>query len=46
MYKIVKKEVLNPTVTRMEIDAPLVAKKAQPGQFIICGWTPKGSASP
>lgn len=35
MYKIVKKEVLNPTVTLMEIDAPFVAKKAEPGQFII-----------
>ena len=35
MYKIVRKEVLNPTVTLMEIDAPLVAKKAEPGQFII-----------
>ena len=27
--------ILNPTVTRMEIDAPLIAKKAKPGQFII-----------
>lgn len=35
MYKIVKKQVLNPTVTRMEIEAPLVAKKAKVGQFII-----------
>lgn len=35
MYKIVKKEVLNPTVTRMEIEAPFVAAKAEPGQFII-----------
>ena len=35
MYKIVKKTVLNPTVTRMDIDAPLVARKAEPGQFII-----------
>ncbi len=34
-YKIVKKEVLNPTVTFMDIFAPLVAKKAEPGQFII-----------
>lgn len=30
-----EKEALNPTVTRMVISAPLVAKKAQPGQFII-----------
>ena len=35
MYKIVRKQSLNPTVTRMEIEAPLIAKKAQPGQFII-----------
>ena len=35
MYRIVKKEVLNPTVTLMEIDAPFVARKAKPGQFII-----------
>ena len=35
MYTIVKKESLNPTVTRMVIDAPLIAKKAQPGQFVI-----------
>lgn len=35
MYEIVRKEVLNPTVTLMEIDAPLIAKKAEPGQFII-----------
>lgn len=35
MYKIVRKKSLNPTVTLMEIDAPLVAKKAEPGQFII-----------
>ena len=35
MYKIVKKKILNSTVTMMEIDAPLVARKAEPGQFII-----------
>ena len=35
MYRIVKKQVLNPTVTRMDIEAPLIAKKAEPGQFII-----------
>ena len=35
MYRIVKKEILNPTVIRMEIDAPLVARAAQAGQFII-----------
>ncbi|MDE7234690.1 MAG: sulfide/dihydroorotate dehydrogenase-like FAD/NAD-binding protein [Ruminiclostridium sp.] len=35
MYKIIRKKVLNPTVTLMDIDAPMVAKKAKPGQFII-----------
>ncbi|MBE7010697.1 MAG: sulfide/dihydroorotate dehydrogenase-like FAD/NAD-binding protein [Ruminococcaceae bacterium] len=35
MYKVVRKKVLNPTVTQMEIEAPLVAAKAKPGQFII-----------
>ena len=35
MYRIVRKKALNPTVTQMEIEAPLVAKKAKPGQFII-----------
>ena len=35
MNKIVYKEELNSTVTLMKVDAPLVAKKAQPGQFII-----------
>ena len=35
MNKILKKQVLNPTVTLMVVDAPLVARKAEPGQFII-----------
>ena len=35
MYKIASKRELNPSVVMMEIDAPLVAKKALPGQFII-----------
>ncbi|MBP3347322.1 MAG: sulfide/dihydroorotate dehydrogenase-like FAD/NAD-binding protein [Clostridia bacterium] len=35
MYRIIRKKELNPTVTLMEVSAPLVAKKAQPGQFII-----------
>lgn len=35
MYKIIKKRILNPTVTLMEIYAPDVARKAEPGQFII-----------
>ena len=35
MYKIVTKKVLNPTVVELHIEAPLVANKAKPGQFII-----------
>ena len=35
MFKIVRKEALNPTVTRMVVDAPLIARKAMPGQFVI-----------
>ena len=35
MYQITRKERLNPTVTLMEVSAPLIAKKAEPGQFII-----------
>ena len=35
MYRIISKKVLNPSVTQMEIEAPLVAAKARPGQFII-----------
>ena len=35
MYRIKSKKILNPTVTQMEIEAPLVANKAKPGQFII-----------
>ncbi|MBR0414853.1 MAG: sulfide/dihydroorotate dehydrogenase-like FAD/NAD-binding protein [Clostridia bacterium] len=35
MYQILSKKSLNPTVTQMEIEAPLVAGKAKPGQFII-----------
>jgi ferredoxin--NADP+ reductase len=35
MYRIVSKTALNPTVTKMAIEAPLIAKKALPGQFII-----------
>ena len=35
MYKILEKKVLNPTVVQLQIEAPLVASKARPGQFII-----------
>ena len=46
MYKIVKKESLNPTVTLMEIEAPLVARKAEPGQFIILRADENGERIP
>lgn len=46
MYKIVSKQVLNPTVTKMEIEAPLIAKKAEPGQFIILRTDENGERIP
>lgn len=46
MYKIVKKRILNPTVTLMEIEAPPVAKKAEPGQFIILRTDDDGERIP
>ena len=46
MYKIVTKKFLNPTVIQMEIDSPLVAKKAKPGQFIILRVDSEGERIP
>ncbi len=46
MYKIVTKKELNPTVTQMEIEAPLVANKARPGQFIILRVDESGERIP
>ena len=46
MYKIVRKQVLNPTVTLMEVEAPLIAKKAEPGQFIILRVDENGERIP
>ena len=46
MYKILKKKALNPTVTLMEIEAPLIAKKAEPGQFIILRVDENGERIP
>lgn len=46
MFPIVKKRVLNETVTLMEIQAPLVARKAQPGQFIIFRIDEEGERVP
>ncbi len=46
MFKIVAKESLNPTVSRMVIYAPEIAKKAEPGQFIILRVTDDGERIP
>jgi len=46
MYRIVNKKILNPTVTMMDIEAPLVAKKAQAGQFIILRTDENGERIP
>ena len=46
MFPIVKKRVLNPTVTYMEILAPHIAKKAQPGQFIMLRINEDGERIP
>ena len=46
MYPIVRKRVLNPSVTLMEIEAPLVARKALPGQFIIFRIDEEGERIP
>ncbi len=46
MYKIVSKKRLNPTVTQMEIYAPMVAAKAKPGQFIILRVDENGERIP
>ena len=35
MYRIVKKEMLTPTICRMKVQAPRLAASAQPGQFLI-----------
>ena len=46
MFNIIKKEYLNKYVTKMVIKAPLVAKKAQAGQFIILRVNEKGERIP
>ena len=46
MFRIVRKEVLNPTVTLMEVEAPRIAKKAEPGQFIILCVDAEGERIP
>lgn len=46
MYRIIKKRALHDTVTLMEVEAPKVAKKAQPGQFIILRIDDEGERIP
>ena len=46
MYKITEKKVLNPTVIQLHIEAPLVANKAKPGQFIILRVDEEGERIP
>ena len=46
MYRILEKRKLNPTVTLMKIEAPAVAKKAEPGQFIILRTDADGERIP
>lgn len=46
MYKIVNKKILNPTVVQLQIEAPLVANKAKPGQFIILRVDEEGERIP
>ncbi len=46
MYRIVEKKVLNPTVVQLQIEAPLVANKARPGQFIILRVDEEGERIP
>lgn len=46
MYEILKKQSLNPTVTLMKINAPMVAKRAEPGQFIILRTDENGERIP
>ena len=46
MFKIISKKVLNPTVTRIDVYAPYVAKKAQAGQFVILRASENGERIP
>jgi ferredoxin--NADP+ reductase len=46
VYKIVRKEILNSQVTLLEIEAPYVARKAEPGQFIILRVAEDGERVP
>ncbi len=46
MFKIVKKDILNSSMTKMTVEAPFIAKKAMPGQFIILRVNERGERIP
>lgn len=46
MFRIARKEVLNPAVKLLEIEAPYVARKAEPGQFIMLRINEEGERIP
>ena len=46
MYKIVDKKILNEQITAMTVEAPFIAKKVQPGQFVIIRADEKGERVP
>ncbi|MBQ3705096.1 MAG: sulfide/dihydroorotate dehydrogenase-like FAD/NAD-binding protein [Clostridia bacterium] len=46
MYRIASRKVLNPSMIQLEVEAPLVARKAKPGQFIILRVNEEGERIP
>lgn len=46
MFKIMRKEVLNPTVKLLEVEAPYIARKAEPGQFVMLRINEEGERIP
>ena len=46
MYRIASRKELNPAMIQLEIEAPLVARKAKPGQFIILRVDEEGERIP
>lgn len=46
MFRIVRKEVLNPAVKLLEVDAPYIARKAEPGQFVMLRINEEGERIP
>ena len=46
MFRIIRKEVLNSAVKLLEVEAPYIARKAEPGQFIILRVNKEGETIP